>query len=523
MNSIEKFWNWLSNDFLNQIIISNDTNQYKSLEDNSSFVIWFPIVRQLRLKQSICIVYLFIFYHIHSFLNLKIKDSCEVNSHLKCHMPSCVGVYSINNQEENSFDLNWNIPNSNNSSSSNIVSNAFIFTQPSNIDSLSYKGQFNTYSGGGYIYEIKENKEDILNSTKYLNSLKWIDLQTSALFVDFTLFNANINLFIYCSILFEINSAGSFVNSAQFKPIDLYFINQSQFVSFKLVLGIVYMILLIFIMVLEAKKILLKEGWKYFLQSYNYIQLTLISFSWATFAMFLYCLFESSKILSQIHNKDLKFINFQYIDYCNDCFYYFLGVCVACASIRLITVFRFIKRVTLFQKAFENSLKELTSMGFLFFIVWISFVQLFFLIMNNETDKFSSLVNSMETCFQIILGRFDITIFLNTKSVLAPFIFIVYIVIIMFVFLNVLVSILIDNLHLVQNDKELEIEDPNIFSYLKSLFSSFSNKLYKKKINVEDMKDNKKETISIRIKKISQRLDKVNYFKKKKRIFFKAF
>jgi hypothetical protein len=429
---------------------------------------------------------------------------------LRNQISSCNQVYSILDQEERSFDLDWSILNNNLSLSSDIISNSFTYTPSSVLKSLSYKGRVNTYSGGGYVYEMKE---DLLNKTKYLNTLKWIDAQTSALFIEFTLFNPNVNLFVYCSILFEITEAGSFVNTAQFNSVDLYTINQSQYFSFKLALCIILMLLVIALFVREGLKFFKMKGLNYFLQPYNYIDLALISFACASFSMFLYRLYESHEIDKKIHLKEYTntFISFQYLSYCNDCLSYFLGICTACATLRLVKVFRFTKRIIVFLKAFTRSLGEIISMGFILILTWMSFVQLFYLLMNSQTLEFASMLNSMETCFTIILGKFDSKVFL--ESTLALLVFVAYNIVILFVFINLFVAILIENLHLTQKNKDLDREDPNLFSYLKWQFLYFINKLAHKfnvcSIKEKSFSEKKKETILFRFNRLFNRLQKV--------------
>ena len=442
-----------------------------------------------------------------------------MNENFKNIISSCNQVYSMFDQEESSFDLNWSIPISNLSYSSDKIKKSFIYTPFSDINSLSHTGQINTYSGGGYIFEMAGTNEYILNLTNYLNSLKWIDSQTSALFVEFTLFNPNINLFMFCLILFEITSVGSFVNTIQFNPIDLYFINQSQFVSFTLIISILLMVFAVGLFLFEIKK-LLEKGWKFFLDVYNYIDLAIFAFLWSAFSMFFLRLYESYKIISQINKRDSTFVNLQYISYCNDCFNYFMGICAACATLRLIKVFRFNKRIILFLIAFKQSLNELISFGFIFLLIWMAFVQIFYFLMNEETILFSSIINSMETCFQIILGKFNSTVFTGSSSALGPIIFIVYNIIIVFVFINLFVAILIENFYFVQNNENLESEDPELFLYLKSLVNYYIIDWIKSKNKNEinniksNLKDNKNNAILHRIDNLVIR------FKRVKHIFF---
>lgn len=105
--------------------------------------------------------------------------------------------------------------------------------------------------GGGYVYYLKNISLDAINSD--LNKLQdnnWIDRQTRAVFIEYTLYNPNVDLFMYSLILFEHLTSGTLVNSALFSPILLYS-NSKQVV----ITGcfIVYLILTLFLMYKEIK------------------------------------------------------------------------------------------------------------------------------------------------------------------------------------------------------------------------------------------------------------------------------
>ncbi len=53
----------------------------------------------------------------------------------------------------------------------------------------------NYYDGGGYVMNLGKDVSSTLDIIGYLKSNLWIDRATRAVFVDFTVYNANINLF----------------------------------------------------------------------------------------------------------------------------------------------------------------------------------------------------------------------------------------------------------------------------------------------------------------------------------------
>ena len=389
----------------------------------------------------------------------------------------CYDEYSAFNREKNDFGFYWTTFNSSysaNLSFSNLYS-SFQYTESSQINSYPYSGEINSYLGGGYLFKMIGDSANMLKSTQQLKDLRWLDKQTSALFIEFTLFNPNVNLFQYCSILFEIIPSGHFVKSAQFYPIDLLDLNNnSGLLSFKILLNIIYLIFIVIFMIVEIKH-LNKMRLRYFMDFNNYIELFIIGFSWAAFSMYIYRLYASYEIYDKIKQNTLIniHINLQYVSNCDHLLSYFLGFCTAFGSLRFIKLLRFNKRIIVFLHAFKLSLKEMASFGICFFIVWMGFVQMFYTLYNDKFSEFATIPNAIETCFQMILGRGS-AIFINNGSfnLIGIVLYVLFVVCIIFVMINIFLTIMNDNYAMARIDQSLDKDDPELFTYLKSLIQS---------------------------------------------------
>lgn len=69
------------------------------------------------------------------------------------------------------------------------------FQSESQLGGSSYQGLMNNYAGGGYVLDLSQNKNVSMDLILYLFQNLWIDRGTRAVFVDFTVYNANINMF----------------------------------------------------------------------------------------------------------------------------------------------------------------------------------------------------------------------------------------------------------------------------------------------------------------------------------------
>jgi len=76
------------------------------------------------------------------------------------------------------------------------VQNYRFYYQKSNVVKAPIiNGQVSTYGGGGYVKSLAINSADTGGIIDSLKLLGWIDRGTRAVFLDFTVYNANINLF----------------------------------------------------------------------------------------------------------------------------------------------------------------------------------------------------------------------------------------------------------------------------------------------------------------------------------------
>jgi hypothetical protein len=77
------------------------------------------------------------------------------------------------------------------------------------------------YSGGGYTFELKPN-ESSRSTLVNLTNMSWIDEMTRVIFIEFTLYNPNVNLFSNVIMSVEIASPGNIYTSHKVFTAELY-------------------------------------------------------------------------------------------------------------------------------------------------------------------------------------------------------------------------------------------------------------------------------------------------------------
>lgn len=130
-------------------------------------------------------------------------------------IPFCFPEYSTLNYEGKNYSSQWN-PYTNDSEE------AWIYKTTFDLKGLPVVGQYGSYSGGGYVMHLGQTKENATQAIDYLVENLWIDRKTRAVFVEFNVFNPNINLFGIVQLLAEFPATGGVNPYPQIISLRLY-------------------------------------------------------------------------------------------------------------------------------------------------------------------------------------------------------------------------------------------------------------------------------------------------------------
>ena len=441
-------------------------------------MIGFAILRQVRVK----------------------NNSCSVSSKFKYLINTC---YSDSFFQMDSKDYSFNWTNFNSSYIPNIdllnTYKSFQHMSASSLDNYPYMTDLNTYLGDGYVFNLTGSLNELQSNLTLLQKLNWIDKQTRAIFIQFLLFNPNINMFAYLNILFEILPSGNMINSIQIDTIQLFSNTKSTSI-----LLIVYLIL-ICLMLIKEMPIMNKMKWKYLIQFWKLVNLLIISFSIASFAVSFNFYNNKQKSLDLIsQSQGYSYVNFQGLIISNNLLINLLALTCFFSSIKFIKLFRFNKKVLFFSKVFKKCLNNIANFSFILLVFLFAFIQIMYLSFNDQVKDFKSFTTSMMTVFNILITRCPIP-YLNNNIIIVPFFFILD-----FFLISIFITILEDTFQLMKKDKEYKDKyeiDFNIM--IKSKLNIFNRK--KKLEPTKKVKDNLNE-LEIKTNKLIAYFAEVFYF-----------
>jgi len=340
------------------------------------------------------------------------------------------------------------------------------------LDSYPYIGIYNTYSLDGYVYEINPNN---INLTKIqfdlinLYQMNWINGETRAVFINFVTYNVNINLFAYITILFEILPTGNIIKSIQINTINLYRNTNNLSILF-----IVYFILITITLIKEIP-IMIKNKFKYLKQFWNLIETIIIILSVVSFALSFNVFNSSNKQTIINRNNRYSIMKFRQLNDKIQILIVILSLNCLLSTIKLIRILKFNMKIFVFTKMLKSCFNNLFNCCFIFLIFMFAFIQLMYLLFNNNVNDFKSFLSSIMTVFNMLLTRTPIS-YLNNSLLILPFFLILD-----FILLTLMIIVLEDtyksfkNNNNNNNNKSFSLSFANVIHLFKSMFK-LSNK-----------------------------------------------
>jgi polycystin 1L2 len=376
--------------------------------------------------------------------------------------------YNFFNEDKKNYSYSWSANSSlalHTNSSMDRVNKAFQYRSAESLNGYPIMGEYNMYWGGGYVYEMRGNILELQANLSALRSLDWIDRQTRAVFVEFSTYNPNINMFGVCEFLLEFLASGNIVLSRRIDAVDLL-TRYSGFALFSLVCDIFYIVLVVYYMYQELRSLCKIGARKYFTEFWSILEWLLIGFSWAAVAMYAYRIYSANDVLNFFKKTNgYAYYKMQGVAIWDNNLRYCLSFCAALGTLKFLKLLRFDKRISFFASTMKHSSRELMAFGTVALVIGFAFIQLFYLLFNSSYD-YSTFSRAITTCFQILLGKFSLDGLIQANNILGPLIFALYNIFTVFILLNMFISIIADTFAAVRLDASLQNDDYQLVDFI---------------------------------------------------------
>lgn len=400
-----------------------------------------------------------------------LNDSCTVHKDFKSVIKECYAPYAKNIEDKNPYGK--------------MNGSAWTYKSEKELKGRSYWGRITTYSGGGFTQLLAPRKAQTKEIIADLKQNLWLDRGTRSVFIDFTVYNANINLFCIVRLLFEYPATGGCIPSFNFRTVKLirYVTSMDYFV-----MGCegIFVLFMIYYTIEECLEIA-KHKLKYFKSFWNILDVLVILLGYICILFNLYRSVVVNKLLTGILEDPQQYANFDSLGFWQTQFNNIVAIAVFFAWIKVFKYISFNKTMTQLSSTLSRCAKDVAGFAVMFFIIFFAYAQLGYLIFGTQVRDFSTFQDSIFTLFRIILGDFDFHQIESANRVLGPMFFITYVFFVFFVLLNMFLAIINDTYAEVKSDIAGQQSEFEITDYFKKSYQQMINKLSFKREKIIDI------------------------------------
>ncbi|KAK7471881.1 hypothetical protein BaRGS_00035465 [Batillaria attramentaria] len=426
IRNVEDFWAWAKSGLVNGLRAGPYYNNFPPfmlrgfVNDKVSKIVGYATMRQLRTGQ----------------------DQCVMDRRVMATIRECNAGYEIKKQEEGEFDISWKPRTAN--STVNDTAEWYRYSPADELNGYPHLGRLAVYSGGGYVVRLLGSRPDLADLMNRLEKEKWIDRYTRAVIVEFTTYNAQVNLFGIATIIAEFAPSGGVVQEYHFEPaLLLPYVTTSFYIQ--VACEILYCLIIVFFIV-RLLMVLVKEKAEFFYCFWNLVDLSIISLSISAIVIYFYRLYETKRLVQKFKDtQGVDYINFQYVRYWNELFGYMVGWTVFLATLKFLPLIRFNEKMSLLGATLKKSSRSLIQF--------------------SVDIKYSSFISSVVSGVLMMMGKFEIYKLVMAEPVLALIFFFLFVTCVTFIIVNMFVSILNDTFSAVRRDKALK-NDLAIISFM---------------------------------------------------------
>ncbi|XP_065832466.1 polycystin-2-like [Oscarella lobularis] len=399
------------------------------------------------------------------------KDSCSVQKDFQDEIKDCYGSYSSAAEDTSAFGL--------------INGTAWTYSSSSEIAGRSFAGLLATYSGGGYYQLLNKTKSQTTQEVASLKNNLWTDRGTRVVFIDFTVYNANVNLFCVVKLIIEFPpSGGAFISSNVWSIKLLRYV--TSFDYFILACEIIFVLFIVYYTIEEILEITVSKL-KYFKNVWNCLDVLMILISIVAIAFNIYRTVTVKEKLQTLLNESNQYANFEDLGYWQIQYNNMVGVLVFFAWFKIFKYISFNKTMNQLSLTLAKCAKDVFGFCVIFFIVFFAYAQLGYLIFGAQIQDYETFGSSVFTLFRIILGDFDFQALESANRILGPIFFVTYVFFVFFVLLNMFLAIINDTYGDVKSDKSKGEDEFRISDYLLRGFTKLKEKLNYNKKKMETM------------------------------------
>ncbi|KAL3878017.1 hypothetical protein ACJMK2_035653 [Sinanodonta woodiana] len=448
IQTVSQYWDWLETTLLPALYVSTYYNganieawwDKMCISDLEARRIGIARLRQMR---------------IHN-------DSCIIQPSMGHLWHECRDDYNWMDDDTKPYLPGWQTPTEDQAVRLEMLDevNPWVYQSALKLKNAPYVATVQTYKGGGYVFNFERSYRRTIRNVTRLRSEDWLDLNTRAVFLEFSVFNPNMNLFASIIMVQEFTAIGGAIPRSEFKIFRLH----SYIGAYGVIVIIFEVIYCCFTLYFFYRCItkVKKEKCMYFFRFWNILEFVLMVFAVCVIAMSAF-----KHILTEISLNALKksakaeFVNFQSMAMYDELYGYMVAFVVFLASVQFLKLLQFNAKINMLGETVKLATKDLKVFSLAFLLYFLAFTLTGYLLFGQNLTAYTGFVQSAESIFAFTLGTFDFEGMQGAQKIFGPIFFFLFVFIVYVGLMSIFLTIIGDAFNEVRErtkEKENEYE-----------------------------------------------------------------
>ncbi|XP_072237410.1 polycystin-1-like protein 2 [Leuresthes tenuis] len=367
------------------------------------------------------------------------KNSCHIARSMQHSVPECHAPYSWELEDMGSYGPGWSRTEGHNASLN--PHSPWTYKSQRKLRAYPIWGSVRLYRGGGFVMDLGPDLQNTSRILQYLYDNTWFDVYTQAIFVEFTVYNANVNLFCIVTLMLETTAIGAFQFRSELQSVRLYQSTGGLHI-FVMVSEAVYFLFIIYYMFAQGK-LMKRQKWAYFKSKWNLLELAIIILSWSALSVFIKRTLLGKRDISYYQDNRDQYVSFHETAKADAVLGYLIAFLVLLATVKLWHLLRLNPKLHMITATLQRAWTDISGFLVVMTVMFLAYSIASNLIYGWQLYSYRTLLDAAQTIVSLQLGIFNYDEVLNYNPVLGAFLIGSCIVFMTFVVLNLFISVIL--------------------------------------------------------------------------------
>ncbi|KAF3832649.1 hypothetical protein F7725_026314, partial [Dissostichus mawsoni] len=401
-----------------------------------------------------------------------LPNSCHVAPSMQKSVPDCHALYSWEMEDMGSYGPGWSRSEGDNTSLN--LQSPWTYQSQRKLRAYPIWGNVMLYRGGGFVVDLGPDLQNSSRSLQYLYDNTWFDVYTQAVFVEFTVYNANVNLFCIVTLMLETTALGAFQFRSELQSVRLYQSTGGLHI-FVMASEAIYFLFIFYYMFIQGK-LMKQQRWTYLKSKLNLLELAIIILSWSALSVFIKRTLLGNRDMDYYQNNKDQYASFHETAKADAVLGYLIAFLVLLATVKLWHLLRLNPKLHMITATLQRAWTDISGFLVVMMIMFMAYSIASNLMYGWKLYSYRTLMDSAQTMVSLQLGIFNYEEVLDYNPVLGAFLIGSCIVFMTFVVLNLFISVILVAFTQEQIHHKPSEEEEIVDLMLMKLFSLFGLK-----------------------------------------------